>query len=191
MYRAIDLRRITVEQVPDMAHPGWYQWWAPVELCRQLLGPHAENVLPHLTVGTDDLSDYRLIYVGIAANESLYDRIVNWHIRERHTQSKLTHRTLSTLRQTLSSLAADSWAAEAETNAIIDQLRVEVFPGDTEIGETGVKQYLRAQEAEQIAQHVIPLNIQGNNNPYLHNFLIYLKGKRRDGRDQGLRDIRE
>ena len=189
-YSAKELRVSEENAISDLDHPGWYRWWAPVELCRRLLGPHAVKVLPHLKIGTDDLQDYRLVYVGIAAKESLYDRVVTWHIRQTHTHTNISRGFLSTFRQTISSLEAGSQAAEAKTNAVIDQLRVELFPVQMRIRDDVTKKHLEAAEDAQLNSCMIPFNIKGNQNETLHDFLGYLRGMRKMGKAQGLKEIK-
>ena len=185
VFAAKDLRCIGRERDFFWNFPGWYRWWAPVDLCRRLLDPHADALLPHLTKGNGFLAGHNLIYVGIT-KEPLYSRVIAWHICEKHKLGKIKHRTLSTFRQSIASLTSGTWANEATTNTAIDKMKVEIFPVDLPVGTQETKQAIEVFEAEQLARHLVPINIRDNHDDRLAEFHRMLSKKRSEGRKTGL-----
>ena len=122
LFSPVDLRAADFRIDDFWRNPGWYRWWARREDCKELLGPQCPQLLPDLTEGEGPLQDHVLVYIGIT-KETLFSRVVNWHVREKHRPGSIKHRTLSTFRQTISSLTAGNWADEAATNRAIDRLR--------------------------------------------------------------------
>ena len=188
VYQATELRNIDKTSSNHWQLPGWYRWWAPNDLCQKLLGEFAGLILPGLTRGEGSLQGHCLIYVGVT-KQTLYSRVIKWHICEKHKLGNIKHRTLSTFRQTISSLSAGTWADEATTNAIIDKMMVEVFPVDMAAGAVETKHYLESLEDQQISRYLIPLNIRGNSDPRLLDFHRHLSEKRRVGRTQALHEL--
>lgn len=188
VYLAANLRDIDKSADRHWLLPGWYQWWAPYELSRELLGEFSESILPGLTQGRNDLEGFHLMYIGIT-KETLFSRVVKWHICEKHDIGKCKHRTLSTFRQSISSLASGNWADESSTNAVIDRMKIEVFPVEMTVGALKTKHHLESLEDKQIERHLVPLNIRGNNDPRLANFHRYLQERRRQGRALALQEL--
>jgi hypothetical protein len=87
-----------------------------------------KTLLPHLwrCKPEDAEEDYICLYVGVAIKESIRARL-NWHVNQHHTKNAVKSGFLSTLRKTLSSLAAGSQYDEAATNAVIDQMVIEYY----------------------------------------------------------------
>ena len=182
------LRSHDLDTVPG-DKPGWYRWCATPEATRQLLGTYFDELRPHLLQGEEGSPRQGLycVYVGIAVKESIRARL-NWHVNQRHTVSCVKHGTLSTLRQSVSSLVGKDQGDERATNTLIDQLTVEYFPVDFPIRSEEAKQHIEEKEREKIKNHVIPLNIQNNHQPILADFKRALKKARKDARDRFLRD---
>ena len=100
---------------------------------------------------------------------------MNWHINQHHTESAVKHGTLSTLRQTLSSLIAGDQYNESATNDFIDKLVVEYFPVDYEIKSTEAKTFLENNEEKEMNENVLVLNIKDNNRGEIKGFRKELK----------------
>ena len=121
--------KATLERVPNN-RPGWYRWWAKETEVKALLNSqflvhkYFDELFTKLHKGSGELQDYYYIYTGVAIKESIRARL-NWHINQHHTESAVKHGTLSTLRQTLSSLIAGDQYNESATNDFIDKLVVE------------------------------------------------------------------
>ena len=158
--------------------PGWYRWWAPRSALRELLGSHYRSILPKLTKGHDSLKGRRCIYVGVAIKESIRARL-NWHVNQTHSYGCIKHGTLSTLRQSISSLVGSSQGDEVGTNALIDQLTVEYFPVPLPIGSSKTRTEIETIERGEIYRHALPLNIQHNHNPCVAEFKAHLKVARK------------
>ena len=193
--RNVDLQE-HLELKELLMHPGWYRWWATEHVCRQLLGVHADGLMEHLTQGKADLTDFRLIYVGIApaskkhTNKPLLKaRVLDWHIRQKHSLGNIKHGFLSTFRQSLSALLTGNMASEKETNYVIDQMKVELFPFEGIAEVACVNQWLHEQEATELEEHVIPLNIQGNGRLENQIFKQYLKAARSTAKQAGIRAL--
>ena len=168
--------------IPD-DKPGWYRWWAPQKALESLLNspyiskPYLNELIPHLCSYMRE-QEYFYIYVGVAINESIRDRL-NWHINQRHTESAVKSGFLSTLRKTISSLVAGDQYNESATNELIDQLIVEYSAMDLPIKDPTAKSVITSIEDIEIQKHVIPLNIKGNKRSVLKPFLLELKKSRK------------
>ena len=102
------------------------------------------------------------IYVGIAAKESIRDRL-NWHINQGHAWSAVKSGTLSTLRQSISSIVAKNQRAEGETNRFIDKLKVEYYQKkDGEIKNKNTEKELLDKEKSLMEKYLYVLNIKDN-----------------------------
>jgi hypothetical protein len=188
VFRPSSLRSMKKPIERHWRQPGWYRWWAPAEVCRELLTEFADQIIPELTEGNDELLGHYLVYVGMT-KETLYSRVIKWHICESHNFGKVHHRTLSTFRQTVSSLTVGNWADELTTNNAIDKMKVEVFPVDLIVGSPETKSHLKSLEGLQISQHLVPFNIQGNRDSRLANFHKHLSKQRKLGRERGLQEL--
>lgn len=170
----------TSTQLAQVPHdqPGWYRWWAPEPALRKLLGPHYHMLAPQLTQGHGDLEGLSCIYVGVAIKESIRSRL-NWHVNQKHSFGSIKHGTLSTLRQSISSLVGSSQGDENATNRLINLLSVEYFPIAMPIGSAQAKASIELEERNQMRDCVLPLNIRGNRNPIVASYKKYLKAARK------------
>ncbi|MDR1779225.1 MAG: hypothetical protein LBR50_00660 [Tannerella sp.] len=173
----------TLETVPS--NPGWYRWWCKENIAKQLLGAFAADILEKLTRGENELSEYYLMYVGIAVKESLRARL-NWHVNQKHTLSCVKSGVLSTFRQSISSLVAEDQSNEKVTNEIIDHFKVEYFPCAEEIKSDAAKTCIENKEKEEIVNHILPLNIQHNQKSEIQYFMKHLKERRKNGKIKGM-----
>ena len=165
--------------------PGWYRWWAPRSALKKLLGAQYRAILPKLTKGCGNLKGHRYVYVGVAIKESIRARL-NWHVNQKHSFGCIKHGTLSTLRQSISSLVGSSQGDEAATNRIIDQLTVEFFPVNSPIRSIEAKTLTERLERGEMQLHSLPLNIQHNHNPHVAEFKVHLKAARKEAKNMYL-----
>lgn len=141
--------------------PGYYKWWAD----RATL----QIILDRLDMRFDDISsqlekqgDVYCIYVGVAIKESVRARL-DWHINQKHTYTPVKCGTLSTLRQTISSLVGSSMADENATNDFIDKLTVEYFLSEHPIKSVAAFDEIHTIERQLLSsQYLFILNIQDN-----------------------------
>jgi len=170
--------------------PGWYRWWAPEAEARALLdSPHLRSkysagLLSLLPGGSGILAGFHGVYTGIAVKESLRARL-DWHINQRHRESAVRSGTLSTLRQTLSSLLAGDQRDEAATNAFLDNLLVEYYPVDLPIGSEAARDFLESNEQKDMDERILVLNIKDNKRPEAQTFIRDLKRARKIGKTHG------
>jgi hypothetical protein len=186
---AAKLLRIPEElaKVPN-SKPGWYRWWAPAPALKILIGSHLGELNGSLTRGHGHLTDLCCIYVGVAIKESIRARL-DWHVNQAHTFGNIKSRALSTLRQTISSLAGDSQGDEATTNRVIDMLTVEYFAVDLPIKSQAAKKQIEKLENEEMDNKVLPLNIRGNRSPAIVKFKKHLTAARKAARKKYLHSI--
>lgn len=122
---------------------------------------------------------YLLVYVGIANKMSLQKRIL-WHIDDSHSLSKIKSKTLSTLRQSLSSILYKTWNCKTilddfiEENMIVCCEAIENF---------------ETREKQLIQKYILPLNIQHNHSEELKNFIKTLKYLRKKSRENAIEEI--
>lgn len=143
------------------AKPGYYKWWAKKG--------ELETILKALDVNLKDIEsamekrgDLYCIYIGIAARESVKDRL-DWHIKQKHVWSAVKSGTLSTLRQSVSSVVAKNQRAEKETNDFINNLRVEYYlEKDGKIKSKEVESKLLGIEKDSMEKYLYVLNIKDN-----------------------------
>ena len=168
--------------------PGWYKWWATNKTLELLLnsqyiqGKFLSDLQPYLAKQNWGREVYYQIYVGVAIKESIRDR-VNWHINQRHTESCVKHGTLSTLRQTVSSLVAGCQRgvrAENATNDLIDSLMIEYFAIDHPIKSSEAEKTVLQIEQNEVdnRDYLLPLNIRDNKHPIVQEFRAELKKAR-------------
>ena len=166
------------EKIDIEEKPGYYKWWAQKN--------EFDYLLKKLNINFEDIEDsleikdnLYCIYVGIAVNESVADRL-NWHINDKHSLSKVKHKTLSTLRQTISSIISNNQADEAGTNEFIDKLKVEYYLLDYQIKSEKAKSEIKAIEDDLLQKKLYILNIQDNHHPLSKPIKIKLKKLRKD-----------
>mgnify|MGYP002624134124 CR=1 FL=1 len=142
---------------------GYYKWWAGAsefEIILKELNVDLETIKSSVEI-KDDLF---CIYVGIAAKESVRDRL-NWHVNDSHTASRVKKGTLSTFRQSISSLVAHNQYDKTATDSFIDRLYVEWFYSDNKIKSEAAKIELHDIERQLLNRHLMILNIQDNHHP--------------------------
>lgn len=141
--------------------PGYYKWWAEEKEVILLLN--------HLDLETniiDNLEKYNnkfCIYIGVAIKESVRDRL-NWHINQINSPSAVRNGTLSTLRQTISSILFQDMNLTNKTNEFIDKLYVQPFYIDKPIKSQEAKEIIHNIEIDYLAHsdNLYLLNIQDN-----------------------------
>ena len=175
-------------KVPD-DHPGYYKWWAKEEDFKYLL---EKLDVDYETVKGNvekDENGWYCIYVGIAVKDSLRYRVVDWHICQKHTKANGSSRSLSTLRQSISSLVTGNQMCEKETNAFIDKLEVEYFYDENDvIGSLEVKSRIKDTEHNFILCKLRILNIQDNTRDDAKTIRKKLTKLRRDARTRAMSD---
>lgn len=187
--------------VPDV--PGWYRFWAPGPVVKELLGDFYQSLRPGLTAGRGRLSGYYYVYVGIAAKESVRDRL-DWHINQRHSYSAVKSGFLSTFRTSLSSLAACDQSDENCTDRLIDEMLVEYEalentgyenrknmekPEKARI-DRATAMRLKEIEGREMSRNMLPVNIQGQPNRILKTgFTRHLAAARKIGKAAGCRRL--
>jgi len=170
--------------------PGWYRWWAPEAEARALLDSpylpqkYSPSLLAMLPRGNGVLADFCAVYTGIAVKEPLRARL-DWHINQRHRESAVKSGTLSTLRQTLSSLLAGDLMNETAANAFIDKLLVEYYPLDLPVGSEEAKRFLESNEQKEMDERLFILNIKDNRRSEAQSFIRDLKRARKIGKTHG------
>ena len=148
--------------IPDRL-PGYYKWWAEK--------PDLDIILLALDADFSELSSFieqkdglYCIYVGIAAKESIRKRL-DWHVNDSHTPSRVLSGTLSTLRQSISSVVTHNQYDKDATNAFIDKLTIEWFTIDDPIKSHEAIDKLYTIERNIMSEHLYVLNIQDNKFP--------------------------
>ena len=181
MIDAKELRnKETLSTLPPKA--GYYKWWANKETARILfdkLDVDYNNVQDSLETRDELLC----IYIGIAAKESIKQRL-NWHINDVHGESQVRNGTLSTLRQSISSIISGDQRDKEGTNAFIDKLFVEWFSIDAPIKSEEAKNELHAIERKAMQEHLYILNIQDNTHPLSKTIKTKLKQLRKQSKIQ-------
>lgn len=183
---------IDARNLRDKAHlgnisnerPGYYKWWADEETFRE--------ILTELEVGFEEIEPYvekqgelYCVYVGIAANESIRNRL-NWHVNDSHTLARVKNGTLSTLRQSISSLVAHDQSDKEATDNFIDRLKIEYFENENPIGSPQAKEELRDVERALMQKNLYVLNIQENRHEMAGPIRRRLRKIRREGRERAL-----
>ena len=167
--------------------PGYYKWWCRKKELKLLLnskyitGKYYKEILPYLTKKEIDGDTYYYIYVGVAINESIKERL-NWHVNQHHTKSSVVSGFLSTLRTTLSSLICGDQYNEIDTNKFIDKLYVEYTTIDLPIHSKEAKEKIEFIEKNEINNNVLPLNIRDNKNILLDKYLKELSSARKNSK---------
>jgi hypothetical protein len=186
--KAIELRNVNELGIVPKDKPGWYQWWAPDVALKILLRDQFSELYPFLTPGSGSLKGFRYIYVGVAIKESIRARL-NWHVNQVHTFNCIKHGTLSTLRQSISSLAGHSRGDESATNEIIDMLMVAYFPIDLPMRSPEAKMHIGEVERKEMAKHILPLNIKNNHQSVLLTFKNLLTAARKSAKQRYLQNL--
>lgn len=160
--------------------PGYYKWWISKNFFDFLLD--ALNVsFEDIKNALEERDGLFCVYVGIAAKESVRQRL-NWHINDPHTVSRVNNGTLSTLRQTISSLVSHNQYDKTSTDQFIDRMYVEWFYIDSQIGSEETKKDLHDIETKLMAEYLRILNIQDNHHPLSDSIKRRLKTLRNESK---------
>ena len=160
--------------------PGYYKWWAEkTELDTILLALNAEY--SELSSFIEQKDGLYCIYVGIAAKESIRKRL-DWHVNDTHTTSRVLNGTLSTLRQSISSVVAHNQYDKVATDTFIDKLTIEWFAIDDPIKSQAAIDKLHAIERSIMSEHLYVLNIQDNKFPQAQSIKKRLSALRKSSK---------
>ena len=172
MIKAISLRDKTeLNKISSL--PGYYKWWASkseLDVILDALNVHFCEIKNALEI-KDGLY---CIYVGIAVKESVRDRL-NWHVNDKHTASQVINGTLSTLRQSISSIVVMNQYNKGATDSFIDKLYVEWFYSNNLIKTEAAKNELHEIEKHLLDEYLRVLNIQDNHHPLSSSIKLKLK----------------
>lgn len=166
-----------LESLPNNS-PGYYKWWCDKDTLNIIINK--------LNIDFNDIKNdletkdnLYCIYIGIAVKESIKDRI-NWHINQKHSESAVKSKALSTLRQSISSIVANDQYNEEATNAFIDKLKIEFFelPYKVKDNEAIIKAH--QVEKDYMEKHLYILNIQDNHHNKAREIKKRLKKLRKD-----------
>jgi hypothetical protein len=100
-------------------------------------------------------NNYFLIYIGLS--QDLRMRL-KWHTTDKHSLSSIKAGTLSVLRQKLSTLLFDNWHSKDGVDEFMDKHMKVEYQLNPEYEQV---------EIELINSHVLPLNVRGNNHPFI------------------------
>lgn len=160
-----------LNKIPAAA--GYYKWWCEKAELDVIL--NALDVKPvDIQQAIERQDDLFCVYVGIAAKESVRARL-NWHVNDKHTASRVNNGTLSTLRQSISSIVAKNQYDKEATDAFIDKLYVEWFCIDSPIKSAAAKAKLHSIERNLLFDCLRILNIQDNHHPLVEPIKFKLK----------------
>lgn len=179
MIKAVSLRN-KKELNKIFSLPGYYKWWASrfeLDVILDTLNvpfPEIENAL-------ETKNGLYCIYVGIAVKESVRNRL-NWHVNDMHTSSQVINGTLSTLRQSISSIVAGNQYAKDATDSFIDKLYVEWFYSNNPIKTETAKNELHQIEKQLLNEYLRVLNIQDNHHPLSSSIKTKLKELRKEAK---------
>ena len=163
MIQAKNLRNKNILQTLPKC-PGYYKWWAKKSELDVILNALNANT-PEIVSVLEKQGDLYCIYVGIAVKESLLKRL-NWHVNDEHTESKVKNGTLSTLRQSISSIVAHNQYNKKATDEFIDKLYVEWFESKNAVKSEAAKEEIESIEKSLINGRCLrPLNIKDNHHP--------------------------
>lgn len=146
--------------------PGVYRWFAEITDFEKLSYRLGINP-PYTEIEKIEFEGKVLyaIYVGIAVNETLSSRL-EWHILQRHTPSAIKHGTLSTLRQSISSVLFGDQSDEAGTDDFIKTLYVEIYHESKHpVKSPQAKAEITKIEKDLLAKNLYILNIRENKYP--------------------------
>lgn len=163
MIKAGELRK-NLDSLPESV--GIYRWYANKETCEEIFSSFKdwEKIFADDPVHMIDGKECYLIYLGTSSrkNAGIRKRL-SWHITQEHDLNSVKTGTLSTFRQTLSSLVANDQSDTDATNNIIDKLWVEYETLDLPCGEKETIDFIEQKEETLIDKYHPPLNIKSNN----------------------------
>lgn len=164
--------------------PGYYKWWASKK--------DFDLLLDKLNVDFESIKDYieikdkwYCIYVGIAVKESVHDRL-KWNVMDSHSESKVRHGTLSTFRQSLSSILSNNQSDKIATDNFIDKLIIEYYLFDYPIKSSEAKEEIEAIEKDLLQKNLYILNIQDNHHIKSKLIKKTLKKLRKEGKQNAI-----
>lgn len=143
--------------------PGYYKWWVSnteLDVILKALNVSYSEIEKALEI-KDELF---CVYVGIAAKESVRERL-NWHINDRHNESRVINGTLSTLRQSIASIVSKNQFDKTATDLFIDKMYVEWFYISTPIKSEATITELNLIETNLMSEYLRILNIKDNPHP--------------------------
>ncbi|MCQ2402405.1 MAG: hypothetical protein MJ202_01590 [Lentisphaeria bacterium] len=173
-------------QIPN-DRPGYYKWWAArqdFEKIASKLQADSASLWPYI----EKKEDLYCIYVGIAAKESIRSRL-NWHVNDPHTLGRVKSGTLSTLRQSISSIIAGNQLAKKETNDFIDRLTIEYFIIDRAISSKDsqeASEELNKIERKLMSDKLYILNIKDNKHEKSIRLIYELKKVRKESKAKAI-----
>lgn len=141
--------------------PGYYKWWAKKEQLDLLL-KELDTSFDSIEKFLEKNNGLYCIYVGIAVKESIRARL-NWHVNDKHEKSQVKNGTLSTFRQSISSVVAHNQYDKIATNKFIDLLKIEYYELDYPIKSEIAKEEIHKIERNLLSKNLYILNIQENN----------------------------
>lgn len=144
--------------------PGYYKWWACDREFNLILNTLKIN-LTDIRNAIEIKNGMVCIYVGIAEKESVRKRL-DWHVNDKHTESRVYKGILSTLRQSISSIVAHNQFDKIATNNFIDNLFVEWFYIENPITSNKTHTELHQIEYQLLTEYFRILNIRDNHHPY-------------------------
>ena len=163
MIRGCELRK-THNNLPQEA--GIYKWYANKESCAEIFSRFKDWRKIFEGVDTRNINgeECYLIYVGTTSrkNGGIRNRL-SWHICQRHDLNAVKNGTLSTFRQSLSSMLSEDQSDEAKTNEALDKLWVEYETLPLSCGNEETIKIIESKESELINKFHPPLNIRSNN----------------------------
>lgn len=160
MLKAKDLRDKNYLLKISNKKPGYYKWWAnkeQLELILKELDEKLENIESYI----EKKDNKYCIYVGIAVRESIRARL-NWHINDKHSDTRVKTGTLSTLRNSIASIVSHNVYDKEATNKFIDLLEIEYYESYYPIKSDNAKQELHNKERDLLSKNLYILNIQEN-----------------------------
>ena len=141
--------------------PGYYKWWA-TKKSLQIILDKLDISFQAIENFLEERDGLFCIYVGVAIKESLRNRL-NWHINQVNNISNVKNGTLSTLRQTISSIVGANMLDTTATNNFIDTLYVEYHLINLPIKSQEARDKIHKIEADLLNCNTLYiLNIQDN-----------------------------
>lgn len=161
MIKAKDLREKDNLLKISNDKPGYYKWWANKEQLGLLL-KKLDVSFSSIEKFLEKDNGLYCIYVGIAVKESIRARL-NWHVNDKHEKSQVKNGTLSTFRQSISSIVTHNQYDKIATNEFIDLLKIEYYELNYPIKSEIAKEEIHKIERNLLSRNLYILNIQENN----------------------------
>lgn len=164
--------------------PGYYKWWASkreLDLLLNKLNVDFESIKEYLEIK----DKWYCIYVGLAVNESVNDRL-NWHVNDIHSEKIVKSRRLSTFRQSISSILSNNQNDQLTTDNFIDKLIIEYHLSNYPIKSVEAKHEIEQIEKELIQENLRILNIRDNHHKKSKPIKERLSELRKKGRENAI-----